>query len=337
MADSERDLALRAQTISTFQEDLQAIAPHTTYSLPDLTSHINHAGKYTRPNIKLGSGLFLSPDASGDSESNRPAKADAFSFLTQPGHRLSREKSHNEVFFGKLLLHWHSDSLGYAESQVAIKPTKNRAAILGELAMFQYLKQKNLPTFDPTGILLSPSGHSDHLLTKFEKPVATMDTVEWRDLETQEKWLQVDFAVQTMALLHSELLFHGDLEFKNVGFGDRGDLIIVDPELTVSSLEMADIAQSSSNEKEIELAQLRIKQSMSTDFTSVCLSIDEFIISSLPGDERPLTSASKFKSYARYLFRPYREALIEAGSPYLPQLLIAYEKVFQEHKQRSRE
>ena len=124
---------------------------------------------------------------------------------------------------------------------MAVKPTKNQAALLGELAMFQYLEELGMPTFKPTSFLFTDTTKANHLLTRFEKPISTMDTVEWEELEADEKWFQLDFAVKTLALLHSELLFHGDLEFKNVGFDERGDLIIIDPELMVSALEMAEI------------------------------------------------------------------------------------------------
>ncbi|MDL2341550.1 MAG: hypothetical protein QFB87_00520 [Patescibacteria group bacterium] len=337
MAEIERDLGLRSQTIDTFQSEISTVQAHRIFSLPDVTEHINHTGKYTRPDIKLASGLFLNRTDTEEALTDYGAKPDAYSFITQHGHRLGREKSHNEVFFGKLLSHWHDDEPGCSESQVAVKPTKNRAALLGELAMFQYMRKLDIPTFEPTAFLVAANGGTDHLLTRFEKPVATMDTVEWQELGTPEKWDQLEFAVNTMALLHSELLFHGDLEFKNVGFGEKGDLIVIDPELTISSLAMAEVAETSSDPSEVAAAQLRIKQSMSTDFTSVCLSIDEFIISSLPARDRPDTNAAKFRSYARHLFRPYKEGLIERRSPHLEQLLIAYEKVFADHKLRSRE
>lgn len=336
MAERDQDLSVHFNVINDFQTDVNALRSHRIYPLPDLTSHINHSGKFTRPSIKLGSGLFLDTNASGLPAVSDGGKPDAFTFMAQPGHRLGRERSHNVVFFGKLLSHWHNSPGKQLETQVAVKPTKNRAALLGELAMFQYLRQLDIPTFTPNAFLVTDSKTSDHLLSIFEKPVATMDTVEWGELEDDEKWLQLDFAVQTMVTLHSNLLFHGDLEFKNVGFGEQGDVIIIDPELTVSALEMAEVAASPSDVDEVKIAQLRIKQSMGADFTSVCGSVDEFVLSSIDTDNRPRTDAAKFKIYAKHIFRPYRESLIDANPPYLAELLAAYEKVFQDHKQRSR-
>lgn len=335
MADGERNLALSSQTIDAFQDQIGLVQSYQIHNLPDLREHINHAGKYTRPSIKLGTGLFL--DKTVVPVHPEHEHSNLFSFLAQPGHRLGREKSHNEVFFGKMLSDNAPPFAGTTEAQVAVKPTKNQAALLGELAMFQYLNELKIPTFQPTGLLVSKPNEPDYLLTKFQKPVATMDTVEWDELDTPEKWLQLGFAVETMALLHSNMLFHGDLEFKNVAFGERGDMIVVDPELTVSSLEMAAVAETSRDSEAVARAQLRIKQSMSNDFTSVCKSIDEFIISALPPMERPKSSAAKFKTYARHLLRPYRQAIVEINSEHTRELLTAYETMFQDHKQRSRE
>lgn len=336
MAEAERHLALGSETVVTFQRQVDSVSQRQVYQLPSLTEHINHSGKYTRPRVHLAEGLFLSPELISYSEKEYGGRPESFTFMAQPGHRLGREKSHNEVFFGKLLSHWHANG-NLHEAQVAVKPTKNHAALLGELAMFQYLNDLGMPTFTPTSFLVPENDGTSHLLTRFEKPIATMDTVEWDELETAEKWLQLDSAVKTMALLHSELLFHGDLEFKNVGFDERGELIIIDPELMVSALEMAEIASQGSNAEEVRTAQIRLKQSMSNDFTSVCRSIDEFIITSLPMNERPKNDAAKFKLYARHLFRPYEASLQDSHSLYLPELLSAYEKVFQEHKLRSRQ
>ena len=337
MVKGERDLALDSTILDNFKTAITDIGEQQVYGLPDFTEYVNHTGKYTRPSLRLASGIFISNMLPADSSGAQRLKPTAFSFNVQPGHRLGREKSHNEVFFGKLISSRADTSSTARESHVAVKPTKTREAMIGELAMFQYLIKLGIPTFEPTAILSSSVKKQDYLLTKFEKPVATMDTVEWKELDVDEKWLQLDFAVKTMALLHSKLLFHGDLEFKNVGFGERGDLIVVDPELTVSSLEMAQTAAEQDGFEAGRLAQIRIKQSMSTDFTSVCTSIEEFIIGSMPSAKKPHNPAARFKNYARHLFRPYREALIDSGSDFLPQLLAAYETVFQEHKQRSRQ
>lgn len=336
MANVEKGLALDSQTVQAFQEQITVVKAHQVYGLPDFQQTINHAGKYTRPSLRLGAGLFLGQTLLQADEQAVAVRPDAFTFKAQPGHRLGREKSHNEVFFGKLTTAWTREmSMRRKEAHLAVKPTKNREAMLGELAMFQYLIDLNIPTFKPSGILTTPSS-GNYLMTHFEKPVATMDTVEWSELEPNEMWEQVDFAVKTMALLHGRMLFHGDLEFKNVGFDERGDLIVVDPELMVSARDMAEIARDGTDEQEVLSAQIRIKQSMSNDFTSVCRSIEEFIIPSLPIHERPKNSASLFKQYARHLFRPYEQAIQDSDSEFKAQLLTAFEKVFQEHKQRSR-
>jgi hypothetical protein len=334
-------LAVQPELITNFIDGLEAIKSYQVYPMIDLSGEVNHNGRYSRPNIKLGAGLFidkeaLAVDSGGPTPGSKPA---AFSFQVQPGHRLGREASHNQVFFGKLLVHGMYANGMATETQIAIKPTKNREALLGELAMEQHLCSLDIPTFAPRGFLTTAASatNQDYLLTRFEKRVATMDTVEWRALDDHEKWEQLDFAVATLSLLHSYMLFHGDLEFKNVAFGETGDLIIVDPELMVSTLAIGEAALQSNRDEVGQRLLESIKRCMASDFTSVCNSIDQFIFHTMPQSERPTTEETKFRLYNRYLFKPYKEDLLKLGSEYLPVLLQAYDIMLRERKQRIRE
>lgn len=339
MSNNPNSLAVQPERITNFMVGLEAIEGYQVYNLPDLSGLVNHKGFFSRPKVKLGSGLFIDKESfARDSAGPAPdSKPDAFSFQVQPGHRFGREASHNQVFFGKLLVSgMYSDGMK-AETQVAIKPTENRGALLGELAMLQYMRALNIPTFEPRGFLATNVSKHDHLLTRFEKQVATMDTVDWRELNNGEKWGQIDFAVATLSLLHSHMLFHGDLEFKNVAFGETGDLIIVDPELTVSTAEIGEVALHANNDAAAQRALETITRNMSSDFTSVCNSIDQFIFHTMPPQKRPAAETDKFKAYSRYLFKPYKEALQEQGSSYLTVLVKAYDAMLRERKIRARE
>lgn len=338
---NNNNLAVQPETISHFLEDLVGVEPHQVYGLPDLTKEVDHGGRYsTRPKTKLSEGIFIDRTALAHDAGvlQLDAKPRGFGFDVQPGLRLGREASHNQVFFGKLLLRGVYDGAGLIETHVAIKPTVNRAALLGELAMFQHMRSlSDIPTFEPFGYLATAPTRPDYLLTRFEKRIATMDTIEWNDLDDAEKWEQLGFAVATASLLHSNMLFSGDLEFKNVAFGETGDLKIIDPELMVSAAAVGEIALTSKNDEERARAVQTIKRKISVDMTSLCTSIDQFILTTLVPPERHYKDVTKLKRYKHYLFEPYERALKDHGSPYLPVLLEAYALMLSERKQRAQE
>ncbi len=314
--------------------------PSQVYQLPNLVQEVDHGGRYTtRPKLKLADGVFinqtaLAPDAGGLELAGRPA---GFDFSVQPGLRFGREASHNGVFFGKLAVRGLAGD-GLVETPVAIKPTLNRKALLGELAMFQYMRVLNgIPTYEPLAYLTTAPTRPDYLITRFEKRVATMDTIEWKELADSEKWEQLNFAVSTASLLHSHMLFSGDLEFKNVAFGETGDLKIIDPELMVSTAAVGETALTTNDDDERERAVQTIKRKISVDMTSLCTSIDQFILTTLSPPERQANDVAKLKRYKHYLFEPYRRALIDHDSPYLPVLLEAYALMLSERKQRAHE
>jgi hypothetical protein len=332
----ERDLALSGQLVSDFQNGVMTTPGTSIYRLPDLSQHINHAGKYTRPAVTLRPGFFIDHGVLGLDEIGPNSMPDTLGFLTQPGNRLGREDSHHHVFFGKLQM---ENGSNLTEAQVAIKPfdANRRDALLGELAMFQYLNGLNIPTFQPAGVLALGPEKSDHLLTLFDGPVATMDTIDWYELDTDEKWLQLGYAIDTAVELQSKMLFHGDLEFKNVAFDETGQRRIVDPELMISARDIGETILSRPDDPERQRAMHRLKQLLSSEFTAICSSIRQFIFRNMPLDERPANEAAEFKEFNRHLFRPHREALEQIDSPYIPVLLEAFDTMVHEKKQQARD
>ncbi|HVW22989.1 MAG TPA: hypothetical protein VHB51_00675 [Candidatus Saccharimonadales bacterium] len=334
MLEPNLDPSLTQQAINNFQEALTVVRSQVVYPLPDLTGQIEHNGQPNRINMGLVSGLFLDPAALDVEKAMTAANPDGVAFMTQPGNRLGRENSHHHVFFGKLLLTWFEEMAHEAAPQVAVKPIelKDRSQLLGELAMLQYMKRLGIPTFVPSGVLITTKGTHDHLLTQFDGPVQTMDIVEWEEMELEEGWAQLGYAIDTAVLLHSNLLFHGDLEFKNVAFGDRGERAITDPEYTISALALAESGLTTKNDEERARCVKRLTQLMSIDFRSICESIDVFIFGLMPKSQRPKNEAAKFKQYERHLYKPYRAALAEVDSQYTPLLLEVFDNMAHERK-----
>lgn len=330
------ELALNPALVDEFQAAVLGVAPPEVYALPDLTPYINHKGLPNSPQLPLTDGLFVDTTAFVPSNGMPAAKPDAFGFILQPANRLGREVSRNQVFFGKLLVNWlqHDQS---REAQVAVKPLEDRAALLGETAMFQYCRSLGIPTFQPTGFLLGSQAAHDHLLTAFQGPIETLDAWDWDALDIDEQWLLFSNAVETAALLNSELLFHGDLQGRNVATDELGAVFVVDPESMVSALEIADIAMTAHTEKERSWAVNFIKRHMSQELTDICNSVNEYIFNYLPDYKRPATDITKFKEYKRHIFKPYKEALVAREPKYLPVLLEAYELMMHERKQRARD
>jgi hypothetical protein len=329
------DLALKPALVEEFQASIFGVRPQNIYNLPDLTPHINHKGLVNSPDIKLANGMFIDKGSIDASLPTPDDKPDAFGFILQPANRLGREVSRNQVFFGKLVVEWLAHEHN-AEDQVAVKPLEDRAALLGEIAMFQYCRSLDIPTFQPTAMLISDSSKHDHLLTKFQGRVETLDAWDWDELDIDEQWMLFGNAAETAALLNSELLFHGDLQGRNVATDELGGIFVVDPESMVSALEIADIAATAQNENQRMWALNFIKRHMSRELTDICNSVDEYIFKYLPEYLRPATDMAKFKEYKRHIFRPYKEGLIARAPKYLPVLLQAYDLMIHEKKHIAR-
>jgi len=329
------NLALDPELVEEFQASIFGVRPQNVYSLPDLTPHINHKGLVNNPQITLADGIFIDKDLFEPLPTEVDSMPNAFGFILQPANRLGREVSRNQVFFGKLVVNWLHNGHS-SENQVAVKPLKDREALLGELAMFQYCQNLGIPTFKPTGFLIANKTAHDHLMTEFQGPVETLDAWDWDALDIDEQWMLFSNAVETAAMLNSELLFHGDLQGRNVATDEMGGIFVIDPESMVSALEIADIAASAANENQRNWALDFIKRHISRELTDICGSVDEYIFKYLPEHRRPANDMAKFKEYKRHIFNPYKEALIERGSKYLPVLLEAYERVIHEKKQIAR-
>lgn len=330
----EADKVAEPQTV--FSELLEATRSSDIKPIPDLSEQVNHRGKYQNPDVQLDPGLYLAADYTY----NLPRVPDAITFFGQPANRLGREDSHNYVFFGKLLCHWFREFDAQAEHQVAVKPYNRQRPYtnLGELAMHQYIQKLGLPTLEPVGLLALPGEEKrSYLLTKFRPSVATMDTIDWWELDEEEKWQRLDVAIDTLVLLHSNLLFHGDFKFRNVGFGERGEVVIVDPELMVSGKEYADeaLAELDGDPLQPRPSFDMLRGKMSSDFSALTDSIQELVLTTLPKRERPRNDMARHKEYKRRLYGPYRERLAASDSEYKGLLLRVFDDMVRVKKLRA--
>lgn len=320
--------------IARFQADLGALLPYPTHDLPNLEEQIRGDVKYVKVDTGYDSGLLLSSTEEADEELGKVING---AFQPRPGHRLGREQSHNVVFFGQLVL---ARELGNESISVAVKSREHKdgRALAGELALFQRLGRVGLKTFNPVGLL--HGDEAQHLLTEFDGPVTTMDVIEWKDLTLDEAWCEVKKAVDTMALLHSNMLFHGDLEFRNVAFNQSNETVIVDPELMVSGEQLFEPLFDAGMVLETEeqhQAETQLVRQVSREFSAVCKSIDEMILPLYPRDQRPRTPEQRLKAYKKHLFEPYKDRLRDENTPTRPVLLRVYDQVVALKKQFAKE
>ncbi len=320
--------------IDTFQSDIEQRSGQPVVAFPDLVSDINHNGKYVQIRRHLDDGMYLHTSINKDTADSSDH---SYVFVAQPGNRLTREDSHNGVFFGRF---WVLPSNEGTEisAQVAVKSRgiERKKDLLGEAALFQHIGRLGLRTFKPAGLVIAPD--TVHLMTYFNGDVVTMDTVEWNEATPDEAWLELSKAVDTMYQLHTNKLTHGDLEFRNVAFDTTGDTVIIDPELMTSVQESFDDLSEAgmllTAEQQVVMDRLVLR--MSHEFSAVCKSIKEQIIPVLPKAERPRGSEAHLKLYKKHLFEPYKSLVRDAPEPVRGVLLRVYDEMMTRKKEDAR-
>lgn len=331
---SETNQPTLPELIEQFQADVNQISVEEVYPLPDLSDRINHNAKYAKTGVILEPGLYLDSAETLSKSTHEPDTS--LWFQPQPAHRLTREDSHNKVFFGRLGIVPEENTDSHI--QIAVKSMDNSRAerLTGELAMFQYIGRLSLSTFRPAGFLVGEK--ASHLLTYFDGPVATMDTVDWQKMTQEEAWSELGKAVDTLTFLHSNMLFHGDPWFRNIAFDETGDTVIIDPELTSSAQELFAMLSGAGMllDPEEKSALITLVNRMSHDFTNVCSSINQHIMPLLPKGERPRTDEAKFKLYKRHLFEPYKARIKEVDEPTRSVLLRVFDEMMVRKKEQAR-
>lgn len=314
------------QLIDQFQDDLRTVTPGDIFKLPDFRSEIVHTSSYVQVGKSIPRGMYL--DAGDDSRQGIYKPDLGFAFQAQPANRLTREDSHNAVFFGRLwMLPKDSGAEEYTQVAVKSRTTDQKEKLIGEAALFQHIDGLGLETFGVGALMVG--AEMTHLMTYFKGRVATMDTVDWDEATPDEAWFEVGKVVDTMYKLHTNMLFHGDLAFRNVAFDETGNTVIIDPELMTSPRKemeaLMDANMILDGDQQIILSKLVLR--MSHEFTEACRSIDSQIIPVLSKRDRPRGSEARLKLYKKHLFEPYRNKVRDAPEPIRSVLLRIFDEM----------
>lgn len=324
----ERDIANQQEFISF----IEGVRPDRIAVLPDLSEFLDHEGKRTNNLqehfLKDYDRAYLSQSFMDRVQSNRfPDRVD---FLPHPTLRLGRENSQQQVFFGSLVGRWFHEAED-KPIQVAVKPIASGSIAedkaLHELALYQHMEQEGLPTLNVLGAGIFREPRNDivgFIISEFEPDMITLDTLNWNKMEVTEVIYNIERVIETLALLHSRLLFHGDSEFKNVGIGEAGEsLRIVDMEWGTS------VAAGDGN---IDM----VSRQLSADFSCVARSFDEFIFRDDTEVGGVRNDVDRFNLLHNLFYEPYFERLMHMNSPYIDVLAKAYEDVLKQKERQAK-
>lgn len=256
-------------------------------------------------------------------------------FQLEPIDRLGREKSRHQVFFGQLEGQWFHERQTDSIS-VAIKPIPNypqdRYKVLHEVAMHQYLRENDLPALDVVGIMLTGAkpvwaeqdnkeGYDDeyrepygYVISRTEDDMDTIDNLKWSGLTIEQAGSRMSYVLDTLALLHSHYVFHGDTEFRNIAIADSG-----------RSIRLIDLEFARSF-RDARIDVDAITEKINLDFSCVAKSLDEhigYLFHDHDGNKQPLEA---YRFMLDYLLLPYGERLQRIGVPHDDALALAYKQ-----------
>jgi hypothetical protein len=303
--------------------------------LRDLTPYLAHDG---RPSTNLavhfegpGDSVFLSDNFYQYVEHD--AFPDRLSFDAQPVLRMGREDSRRQVFFGALRAKWFNS--GEAEvRQIAVTPFPDdesssitRALTFHEVAMYQHLGKLGIPTLEVLGVSVFEKAKSNiggFVVTRLVPDLTTLDTLEWDQMSNDETEQYLGIALDTIAMLNSELAFHGDPQFKNICFGEaKNNIIVADLEFGTSALDVPENISA-------------LCKCMAREFSLIRASVNDFIIGRMPRDQRPQDDIQHFEFMHNKVYEPYFERLVHIGSPYIDVLTKAYDLFIRQQEASAR-
>lgn len=306
--------------------------PNTITKLPDLSEHLDQETRRTTGLDTLldgkGDRVFLAPGFFEYLEDNR--MPNRLSFKPKPLLRMGKEDSAHQVFFGNIRAWWFQEAT-QQNMQVAIKPIPDtdmgREHLFQEASIYQLLAKLDIPTLEVFGVaMLEKPRHniSGFVITHFNPEIITLDSLPWGHMQEEERWEYVDLAIDTLAILHSELLFHGDPAFKNIALGEaKQSFTVVDLEWGTCGRGIADNVH-------------RIQQMMANDLSVLTQSIEDRVIKYLPIDQKPQDDIEKFNILRDKVYEQYFERLVHIDSPYLDVLTKAYEMMIEKKAQMAR-
>jgi hypothetical protein len=323
---NETDIANQQEFIGF----IESVRPDKLHVLPDLTTLLDHeTQRSTGIEVALDGDtdrIFLSDEFAEKLDARR--FPDRVEFQPHPLLRIGRDNSRQQVFFGKLTGRWFHEATE-ASKQLAVKPIPNRfiakQQVLHEAAMYQYAASQGLPTLNVLGIVMiaeQPREVAGYLLTEFEPDFITLDNLDWSTIGEEEASAAVSSALDSLAALHSHLLFHGDAEFKNIGIGEAEDAFrLVDFEFGASAQAIPE-----------NIA--RIAQFISADFSGIGKSFDEYVLRY--AEEKPKNDIDRFNIHHNALYEPYIERILQSNSEHLDVLAKAYQVVINQKEAQAR-
>lgn len=310
-----------------FSQWLSLVRKNEIYSLPDFSEQIGHEGYISNGfehSLQIGFHASEYLQMSWDSSLHQRPPC-RLSFDAQPLLRVGREDSRRNVFFGSLRQEWFD---GYVETtQVAVKPFPEdvRDTAMHELAMYQYLSKRGIPTLEVLGVFAVPVKRESHIslymLSRFRPGITTLDNLVWQRMDQQEAWNTIgQLAVPSLVALHAstpaesepDLLFHGDTNLRNIAYTDVGKTVIVDVERTVSAARLVHPSYPAD----------RLPKLMNQDFRDLTNSANKAIING-----QGLSDTEKFDIDYQHIYLPYYEQVAKSNSPYKAALLRAWDVV----------
>lgn len=318
---AERDYA-------AFERDLTSSYDGRVRVLPPFEDDLKHRGtipinsdKYFRVER-----VYLTSEVTASLGTQR---VESIGFQPKPFLLHGREWSQRKVFFGNLNIAHQEQGISMP---VAVKPFVPQAFphATHEMGMYRYMDSLGIPTLQVVG-MVAIQGASDkykepltYVMTKEHRGLTTLDNVEWKTIDKEERWSRLRPAIDTMAHLHAKMLFHGDLEFKNVAYEEEERAFrVVDPEYMVS---LRDVVTPFGNDP---LERRRVVQKMSADFGKLFKSVTEMLLDK-GTDER-----AAFESIAIHVYLPYAQEIARSDSPYVPVLLAAFDEVLEQKRQQA--
>lgn len=323
--------------VTQFVEDIAAVHDGRIRALPAFDQALNHEGKLlVNENVERYrriSGVYLSETVIEEVGGPRVPE---IQFTPKPFWRLGRENSRRQVFFGQL-------AIGEGESHtipVAVKPFAPGAFhhATHEAGMFQYMRGEGLPTLEMLGMVAIGVAEGEapraYGITRERRGITTLDNTEWKTMPQAERWNRLRPAIETLTTLHGNMLFHGDLEFKNVAFGEEDrptddlSICIVDTE---ESISLKDLVEPN---KDVSRQRLWVAKKMSADFASLSISIAANMIEP-EQRERKEFEQELFEDMLEHVYGPYYLSIMRSDSPYKDVLMSAFEMVLEQKRQQA--
>ncbi len=308
------------------QQEFMQFVDHTRRSTigvcPDLAESIDHTGKISTPDspfdgLSNSSQLLIQPESLDDlmnyGDGNLPSRL-SFDFKTSL--EIGKSDSRRMVSFGVANLAWFDHLREPRKIPLAVKPFElpnSERTFLHEAAFMAHCNEIGINVPKIFGVARYNDGGKGALITVFEPGLITLDNLPWGEMTTDEQDYHLQTAVETLALMHENAMFHGDAEFKNIAFKEkRSEVTLVDLEFATS---LKGLPQDTH-------AVTEWSKKMSNDFRSVRTSLENTGV--ISGND-----IVKYDQFFNRFIVPYFDRIQHSKSPYKKQLHAAYNRVVQ--------